>query len=161
SRPVRRGAACREGSRRPGRRDEPGRADRPVNEVEGDLLRIAKRGEAIGHGCNCEGVMGGLAAHVAQRWPALEADYQAACRAGTFTLGGVLPWLDEESGVWIYNLATQQHPGADARLDAIDASVRVAIEHARELVVRRIFLPRIGAGIGGLRWEDVRATLEG
>ena len=131
-----------------------------MREIEGDLLHVARRGEAIGHGCNCEGVMGGLAAHVESHWPALAADYRAACRAGTFTLGGVLPWLDDASGVWIYNLATQQQPGADARLDAIDSSVRAAIEHARANDVATIYLPRIGAGIGGLRWEDVWATLE-
>ncbi len=130
-----------------------------MREVEGDLLRIAGRGEAIGHGCNCDGVMGGLAAHVESHWPALAADYHAACRSGTFTLGGVLPWLDKASGVWIYNLATQQHPGADARLDAIDSSVRAAIEHGRAHDVATIYLPRIGAGIGGLRWEDVWSTL--
>ena len=131
-----------------------------MRDVEGDLLRIAVRGEAIGHGCNCDGVMGGLAAHVESHWPALASDYRTACRTGTFTLGGVLPWLDEASGVWIYNLATQQHPGADARLDAIDSSVRAAVAHARGNDVTRIYLPRIGAGIGGLRWEDVESTLE-
>jgi O-acetyl-ADP-ribose deacetylase (regulator of RNase III) len=131
-----------------------------MREVEGSLLSIAERGEAFGHGCNCEGVMGGLAAKVEQRWPAMAAEYRAACPAGTFTVGGVLPWLDEETGVWIYNLATQQQPGADARLDAIGDSVRAAIEHARESGVRTIYLPRIGSGIGGLDWNDVRATLE-
>ena len=131
-----------------------------MREIEGDLLRIAHSGEAIGHGCNCEGVMGGLAAHVESHWPALAADYRAACRAGTFTLGGVLPWLDGASGVWIYNLATQQQPGADARLDAIDSSARAAIEHARANDAATIYLPRIGAGIGGLRWDHVWATLE-
>ena len=131
-----------------------------MREVEGDLLRIAGAGEAFGHGCNCDGVMGGLAAHVEARWPQLAEDYRAACRASTFTLGGVLPWLDDTTGVWIYNLATQQHPGADARLDAIDASVRAAIAHARDHDVSRIYLPQIGAGIGGLRWEDVRFTLD-
>ncbi len=130
-----------------------------MREVTGDLLRIASRGEAFGHGCNCEGVMGGLAEHVEQHWPDLAKDYRAACRAGTFTLGGVLPWLEERSGVWIYNLATQQHAGADARLDAIDQSVRAAIAHARSHQVPRIYLPRIGAGIGGLHWDDVSATL--
>ena len=35
-----------------------------------------------------------------------------------------------------------------------------AIVHAREHGVPRIYLPRIGAGIGGLRWEDVRETLD-
>ncbi len=131
-----------------------------MREVTGSLLSIASAGEAIGHGCNCEGVMGGLAGHVESHWPAMAADYRAACKAGTFRLGGVLPWLDESSGVWIYNLATQQQAGADARLDAIDASVRAAIEHARAHEVPRIYLPRIGAGIGGLEWEDVQATLD-
>ena len=131
-----------------------------MREDSGDLLRIASAGEAIGHGCNCEGVMGGLAGHVASHWPALAADYRAACDAGTFTLGSVLPWLDEQSGVWIYNLATQRHAGADAQLDAIDSSVRAAIEHARTHDVPTIYLPRIGAGIGGLDWSDVHARLD-
>ena len=130
-----------------------------MREVEGSLLSIAERGEAFGHGCNCEGVMGGLAAKVEQRWPVMAAEYRARCDDGSFTLGGVLPWLDEETGVWIYNLATQQHPGADARINAIADSVRAAIVHAREHRVPTIYLPRIGAGIGGLDWDDVHATL--
>ena len=140
-----------EGRGRPRRTDEPRRPDRPVmREIEETCCSRPPR-EAIGHGCNCDGVMGGLAAHVEAHWPALATDYRAACRAGTFTLGAARPWLDEATGVWIYNLATQQHPGADARLDAIDSSVRAAIEHARANDVATIYLPRIGAGIGGLR----------
>ena len=131
-----------------------------MRDVVGKLLSIAERGEALGHGCNCVGVMGGLAAKVEQRWPALAADYRAKCDEGTFTLGTAFPWLDEKTGVWIYNLATQQQPGADARINAIADSVRAAIVHAREHRVPTIYLPRIGAGIGGLDWDDVRATLE-
>ncbi len=131
-----------------------------MREVTGSLLSVASAGDGIGHGCNCDGVMGGLAGHVESRWPALAVDYRAACAAGKFRLGGVLPWLDLHSGVWIYNLATQQHAGADARLDAIDSSVRAAIEHARAHDVPTIYLPRIGAGIGGLDWRDVHATLD-
>jgi O-acetyl-ADP-ribose deacetylase (regulator of RNase III) len=131
-----------------------------MRDVEGKLLSIAKRGEAIGHGCNCRGVMGGLAGLVEKRWPAMAAEYRARCNDSTFTLGGVFPWLDEQTGVWIYNLATQQEPGADARLDAIADSVRAAISHARANAVSTIYLPRMGAGIGGLKWDDVRDTLE-
>ena len=90
-----------------------------MREVEGSLLSIAERGEAFGHGCNCEGVMGGLAAKVEERWPAMAAEYLAIAMTEH-----LMPWLDEQQGVWIYNLATQQHPGADARLDAIADSVR-------------------------------------
>jgi len=131
-----------------------------MREVEGSLLSVAERGEAFGHGCNCEGVMGGLAAKVERRWPAMAAVYRARCDDGTFTLGEVLPWIDEETGVWIYNLATQQRPGPDAKLEAIADSVRAAIDHAPKNGVRTINLPRIGSGIGGLDWDDVRATLE-
>lgn len=132
-----------------------------MRDVVGKLLSIAERGEALGHGCNCEGVMGGLAGRVAERWPALAAEYRAKCDDGTFTLGSVFPWLDEKTGVWIYNLATQQRPGADARLVAIADSVRAAVEHARANGVRTLYLPwKMGAGIGGLDWDDVRATLE-
>ena len=131
-----------------------------MREVEGSLLSIAERGEAFGHGCNCEGVMGGLAAKVERRWPAMAAEYRARCDDGTFTLGGVLPWLDEETLVWIYNLATQQRPGPDAKIEAIADSVRAAIDHAQTNGVRTIYLPRIGSGIGGLDWDEVRATLE-
>ncbi len=38
--------------------------------------------------------------------------------------------------------------------------MRAAIDHAPTNGVRTIYLPRIGSGIGGLDWHDVRATLE-
>ena len=125
-----------------------------MREVEGNLLSIAERGEALGHGCNCEGVMGGLAAKVEDRWPSMAAEYRATCDEGTFTLGRVLPWLDEETGVWIYNLATQQQPGPDARTrcDRRLGPGRNRPSRANT-GVRTIYLPRIGSGIGGLDWD--------
>jgi O-acetyl-ADP-ribose deacetylase (regulator of RNase III) len=34
------------------------------------------------------------------------------------------------------------------------------VEHALRNGVKRIGMPRIGCGIGGLRWEDVRPLVE-
>ena len=105
--------------------------------------------------------MGGLAAHVESRWPALAVDYRTACRTGTFTLGDALPWLDEASGVWIYNLATQQHPGADARLRRDRGFCAGGGTRTPEpTTCPGSTCPRIGADIGGLQWEDVESTLE-
>jgi O-acetyl-ADP-ribose deacetylase (regulator of RNase III) len=105
------------------------------------------------------GVMGGLAASVEKRLPTMAAAYRAACRDGVFELGGVLVWYDEVTGVWIYNLATQEQPGPDARLEAIATSIDAALTHAAEQQVDELWVPRIGAGIGGLKWADVRAVL--
>lgn len=60
----------------------------------------------------------------------------------------------------IFNLASQQLPGADARLPAIETALRRMVVLAGEGDVSPIGLPRIGAGIGGLAWPDVRAVIE-
>ena len=115
---------------------------------------------AIGQGVNVAGVMGSGIAPVFKRyWPAMYAEYRALCHSGELMLGGVHAW-QAESGVWIYNLASQRATGADARLDAIATSLTTALAHATVHDVPSIGLPRIGAGIGGLAWPDVRTVIE-
>lgn len=114
---------------------------------------------AIGHGCNCVGKWGSGIAPIFKRiWPDAYRAYRKACLSGVLTVGGMYPW-QAPSGVWIYCLASQDRPGADARLDAIASSLRLALDHAHTHHVASIGLPRIGAGIGGLRWDDVLSTI--
>ena len=57
----------------------------------------------------------------------------------------------------IVNLATQRGVGRGAaRLQW----VRQAARAAAQLSVAGLALPRIGAGLGGLRWADVRSILD-
>jgi O-acetyl-ADP-ribose deacetylase (regulator of RNase III) len=115
--------------------------------------------DALAHGCNCRGVMGaGIAVVFARRWPQMEQAYRQRCRAGQFTLGQCMAWQAPD-GPMVYNLATQDRPGRHARLDAVVTSAEAMIEHARAHGIRRIGLPRIGAGIGGLRWDQVEQAL--
>jgi O-acetyl-ADP-ribose deacetylase (regulator of RNase III) len=67
--------------------------------------------------------------------------------------GDILPVLFDKW--WIYNLVTQIEPGADARLELIEQSVVKMISHAEENNVKVINVPKIGSGIGGLKWENV------
>ena len=125
-------------------------------EFEGDLLTLGL--PAIGHGCNCRGSMGaGIAKQLRDRYPQMYAAYNAKCRDGSFRPGGFFAW--EADDTVIYNLATQQEPGPDARLDAIEASVRAALADAQAREIPTLGLPRLGSGIGGLQWTDVADTL--
>lgn len=129
-----------------------------INVVKGDLFKSGA--PAIGHGVNCKGVMGsGIATVFKINYPDMYEEYKGACRRGDLRPGMVFPWKDEESGVWIYNIASQDNPGADARLDWLATGVAKALDHAFKNDVYKIALPKIGCGIGGLDWEDVHKSL--
>ena len=101
---------------------------------------------------------GGIARQVRARWPDMYAAYARRCLRGGFELGDIFAW--EADGVIVYNLATQVRPGPDARLDAILDSVARALDDVNARGLPQLGIPRIGAGIGGLDWVDVRATLK-
>jgi O-acetyl-ADP-ribose deacetylase (regulator of RNase III) len=91
------------------------------------------------------------------------AEYRERCQTGRFILGEVFAYETGDfptNGIVIFNLATQLDPGPCANLDAIEPSVTTMLALARERVVEEVALPRIGAGIGGLDWADVRQTFE-
>lgn len=114
---------------------------------------------AIGHGVNCAGVMGaGIAVLFKRTWPAMFEEYRHACMSSKLTPGGLLPYRDGRGRV-IYNLASQDRPGPHASLDLVRQSVADMIQHATAHGITRIALPRIGCGIGGLDWPDVKAIL--
>lgn len=115
--------------------------------------------DALGHGVNCVGKMGsGIAPLFKSRFPDMHAAYVRACNSGALQVGGVFPWA-LPNGRFIYNLASQHRTGRDARLDAVRSSLVQAFAHAAQNNVASIAIPRIGAGIGGLRWDDVLAEL--
>lgn len=128
-----------------------------VQEVTGDLFNPAWNFEAIGHGVNCKGVMGsGIAPLFKKRWPKMYDHYKAACDGRFLLPGQVIPWQVSPSGNrWVYNIASQYQPGADARLSFLRAGLEYVKFHMQEKDIERLGLPRIGAGIGGLNYEDV------
>lgn len=114
---------------------------------------------AIAQGVNAQGVMGsGIAPMFKHYWPLMYEEYRDLCHSGQLKVGGLHVW-QAPSGVWIYNLCSQHRTGRDARLDAIETSLTLALEHATRHRVPSIGLPRIGAGIGGLLWPDVLAVI--
>lgn len=124
--------------------------------VTGDLFQLGL--PALGHGCNCTGAMGaGIAVEFRRRFPEMYEEYRELCQKGEFQLGDIFVW--EAPGVVVYNLATQPIPRPSATLEAIDTSIRAALADAAGRGLPRLGVPRIGAGLGGLKWADVAEVL--
>jgi len=118
--------------------------------------------QAIGHGANCVGVMGaGVAASIANRFRHNYLEYRQRCLAKPrqFNPGDLFAWCSPE-GHWVLNLATQDQPGPNAKLEYIEQALKKVVVWAGENSVERAAFPRIGAGIGGLDWDDVRQLMK-
>ena len=129
----------------------------PVEFVSGDLFKDTSL-DGLAHGCNCAGAMGkGIATEFRRRFPKMYEEYHRLCKANEFQLGDVFVWT--QSSPVVFNLGTQKTWRTKAELSAIERSVGEMIRIAGRTGIGRIGLPRIGAGLGGLEWEEVKALL--
>src|SRR5579863_1959322 len=136
----------------------------PFSERHGDLFAATDM-DALAHGVNCRGVMGaGIAKGFKARWPEMFAHYRTNCEARALFPGVCLsiPANRGSDAMWICNLATQDRPGPDAKLRYIAGAMAEMMEWAEDSGggIRRIGMPRIGCGIGGLEWVEVRMIVE-
>ena len=125
--------------------------------MHGDLFTT--QAFAIGHGVNTKGVMGaGIAKAFKDKYPDNYVRYADACRSGKFKPGMSLG-VREGSNL-VINFASQEKPGADATYEYLFASTLHGATNARWLGQKRIAIPEIGCGIGGLEWRKVASVLE-
>jgi len=130
-----------------------------IEERIGDLFAQEDL-KALAHGCNCAGAMGkGIAVGFKERYPQMYKLYQSFCKAGAVP-GEVFPYYDRDTDVVIYNLMTQRHWTTPATIEAIEQSVRTMMEMLQDIQIKTVGIPKIGCGLGGLNWDDVRPTLD-
>jgi O-acetyl-ADP-ribose deacetylase (regulator of RNase III) len=128
-----------------------------MQEMQGNLFD--SDATAIGHGVNIDGLMGaGIAKQYARLFPQMYLNYRALCNARNLHAGEV--YVHQTPNLTIYNIASQDRPGRNARLEWLEAGVDAALWHAADMGHSILALPRIGCGIGGLLWQDVRLILE-
>jgi O-acetyl-ADP-ribose deacetylase (regulator of RNase III) len=126
---------------------------------DGDLFTSGL--PALAHGVNCRGVMGaGIAVAFRQRWPEMYESYRKRCLKGNLIPGEIMTWRDARSRTVIFNLATQDQPGACAQPWMITAAAGQMITEAlHDFRITEIGLPAIGCGIGGLGPGDLVSAL--
>lgn len=121
--------------------------------------------QAIGHGVNVYGVMGhGIAVQFRNNFPRMYDEYRDLCKTNGLMPGSVFIWsagtLQGGKEGFVYNIASQDAPGANADYGWLLSGVHRALTHADEHQIKSVSLPRIGAGVGGLEWEKVLQVLE-
>lgn len=107
----------------------------------------------IGHGVNTEGLMGsGIAVLFRERFPKMHKEYVSVCKNRLLLPGDIFPF--EEDGYTILNIASQKKPGRDATLERLESGILKSIEFCEQNGHKGFAIPRIGSGIGGLKWKS-------
>jgi O-acetyl-ADP-ribose deacetylase (regulator of RNase III) len=122
--------------------------------VSGDILQARERYIAQGVAAgNQEGLGTGLAFKISSRWPQVQAAFKRHARHGRFNGGDI--WVhppSEDMPGFVY-LATQPDM-YHATLPFLRRSLRKLSAWARASAVESVALPKIGAGLGKLSWQD-------
>lgn len=117
----------------------------------------------IAHGVNTQNVMGsGVARAIYMKWPTVKAMYH---KEGSMRLGDA-QIVEVEEGLVVANCFTQADYGRDGDPYASTGAIKMALSAAACVAMDRgldkVYIPRIGSGLGGLDWEEdvVPALLE-
>ena len=84
-------------------------------------------------------------------------DYRKRCYKGEFLPGQIC--LYTSCSPWVMNLATQDTLGG-AQSDYVQQCFQSIADQFSDLRITSLAMPRIGAGLGGLAWDDITALLE-
>ena len=108
---------------------------------------------------NCEGFMGkGIAYQFKMRFPENNKSYVKACRTGTLTVGKVHSYIEE--GITIVNFPTKNKWRENSKIEYIEKGMESFVELLPSLTVKRIAIPPLGCGNGGLDWIEVKKIVE-
>lgn len=131
-----------------------------IIDATGDLLKADT--QAVVNTVNCVGVMGkGIALQFKRRYPGVFTAYERACKAGDVTTGKTLPVPTGEviGPEWVINFPTKRHWRAPSRLEWIEQGLNDLRRVVAELGIESIAVPPLGAGNGGLNWQDVEPLI--
>jgi O-acetyl-ADP-ribose deacetylase (regulator of RNase III) len=134
-----------------------------VIHLEGNIFNSLQ--PAIGHGVNCKGYMGsGIAKTVRALYPSVYNGYRTYCHTVGLSGGQLLPLRAEEfegpGDRWILNIASQEDEGRNAKYTFLETALEKSFEWVNAAGYSGLALPKIGAGIGGLEWNDALAIIE-
>ena len=108
---------------------------------------------------NCEGFMGkGIAYQFKVRFPENNKSYIKACKSGELTVGKVHCY--REDGITIVNFPTKNKWRENSKIEYIETGMDYFIKILPELGVKKIAIPPLGCGNGGLLWTDVKKIIE-
>ena len=118
--------------------------------------------QAIVNTVNCVGVMGaGLALQFKKLYPANFTAYQRACGNKQVRPGQCFVHASTSTPPeYIINFPTKRHWKDPSRMEDVQAGLKDLVGIIRSNNIQSIAIPPLGAGLGGLKWREVRALIE-
>lgn len=108
---------------------------------------------------NCEGFMGkGIAYQFKMRFPENDKSYIKACRSGELKVGNLHYYV--EDGITIVNFPTKDKWRENSKIEYIENGMDSLVKLLPKLRVKKIAIPPLGCGNGGLLWTDVKEIIE-
>ncbi|RDH42138.1 type II toxin-antitoxin system antitoxin DNA ADP-ribosyl glycohydrolase DarG [Zooshikella ganghwensis] len=132
-----------------------------IHYTQGNLLDADV--EALVNTVNTVGVMGkGIALMFKERFPENMQAYAKACKLGEVVVGRMfITQTNELMGPkWIVNFPTKQHWRAKSQMSWIESGLMDLRQFIVESQVQSIAIPPLGAGNGGLDWQQVKPKIE-
>ena len=119
--------------------------------------------EALVNAVNCVGVMGrGIALQFKNKYSENFKAYQQACKQEILQPGKMFVFETGQLVLprWIINFPTKRHWRGKSRIEDIESGLIDLVKIIQENSIRPIAIPPLGAGLGGLDWNEVRLRIE-
>jgi O-acetyl-ADP-ribose deacetylase (regulator of RNase III) len=140
--------------------------------IQKDVTTVVRG--VVGQGVNSRGVMGsGVALAIKNKWAIAYERYHSMVKAWkrpTRELLGLSqivnvghPDIDEPNSIFVANMFTQEDCGRDGRAYASQLAIQKAAEATLSFCRGTnldLYMPRVGCGLGGLKWENVGPMID-
>lgn len=126
----------------------------------GDLL--IDGADVLVNTVNTKGVMGGgIAAQFKKQFPEMFYDYAIAAMRGEVKIGRMHIYTRSfYSKKFIFNFPTKEHYVNPSKMSYIREGLRDLVQAVKLLEVQSVAIPALGAGLGGLPWDDVFSVIQ-
>lgn len=119
--------------------------------------------EALVNTVNTKGVMGkGIALQFKHAFPENYVQYRAACKIGEVQLGKMFVTYtgSPTNPRAIINFPTKGHWSSRSSIIDIAGGLQALRRFLIDDETRSVAIPKLGCGLGGLNWDDVRPSIE-
>lgn len=131
-----------------------------IRKGHGNLLNTDA--EALVNTVNTVGVMGrGIALQFKKAFPENYKAYRRVCERGELEPGKMFTFdLNRfHNPKYVINFPTKKHWRGKSRIEFIESGLQALAREIRRLRIKSIAIPPLGAGLGGLDWQDVYSRI--
>ena len=129
-----------------------------ITVLNGDIFNSSM--QTIVNPVNTAGAMGkGLALQFKQRYPSMFEKYKQHCKNGNFTMGKLWLFKPKEEDRWVLNFPTKNHWSEKSKYEYINKGLIKLRDNYKRIGITSIAFPKIGCGLGGLDWSNVKMSI--